>query len=228
MRLIGHVNGIVAYRVPLEEYQPLVGALPHDLIPLVQNRYQFQTFPIFTPGDQLPNIFSFAIGRFPSETDSFAISQLVMMQDGDIAAAVLTEQAERVLDDLARLLDENLGYRLQTAKRAKSYASNLVVQFDQGLEQYIDKLSRMASVINDLRPNAVRFNIKRLGFGTVDVAPPALNNPLLAVEKIEFQIERRVMQPFEENRYFCSAPLSSIDHVRALEQIEAIARGEAN
>jgi hypothetical protein len=48
------------------------------------------------------------------------------------------------------------------------------------------------------------------------------------MQQADFLIERRVGSPYEANRYFCSAPMHTNDHTRVLEEIEAVARDEAN
>lgn len=223
MKLIGHMNAIAAARAVPEEYLPEKGALPEDQINLLRNAYSFNTFPTMTVGSQAPTTLNFAGGRFVSGENSFAIAQLVMTQEADIVLTMTTEQASLVLDDVARLLDENLGYRLRAADRQISYVSNIVVQFDNGLEQYIDKLSKIASVINRNRPGMRPFNIKRLAFGASADAP--VIDMLATIVGSDFMIERRVGQPFEKNWYFCSAPMSTGDHLRVLEDIEATVRG---
>jgi hypothetical protein len=226
MKLVGHLHGIAAYREAIEEYQPKRGSIPRDLVELVRSNYDFQVFPVLTPGTQIPGILTFSAGRYSGDGESFGINQLAMTQDGDIAAAVTTEQADVVLNDLMRLLDENLGYRLRPAHKTKSYLSTLIIEFDHGLEEYIGALSKMAEAINNMRQKMPAFNIRRLAFGTTDILQPT--DPLVAIETAEFLIERRSGRPFEENRYFCSAPMTTGDHILALERIEAIARGETD
>ncbi len=146
-----------------------------------------------------------------------------MVPDGDVVMTITTEQADLVLKDLIRLLDETLGYRLRSSKKTQDYVSNIVVEFDRGLEEYIEKLANMACAINEARPGMEAFNIKRLTFGTED---SQARDTLTAIQTTDFIIERRVGRPFEENRYFCSAPMTTRDHIRTLERIEAIARSE--
>jgi len=225
MKLVGHLHGIAAFREAMEEYQPERGSIPSDLIELVRSNYDFQIFPILASGAQLPAILAFQAGRFASNGQSFAINQLAMSADGDIAATVTTDQADLVLDDLMRLLDENLGYRLRAARKAKHYVSTLVVQFDRRLEEYVGVLGKMAQTINNMRPGMTPFDLRRLSFGLKDIVQST--DPLVTVENAEFLIERRTGSPPEENRYFCSAPMKTADHILALKRIEAIARGEA-
>jgi hypothetical protein len=213
-------------RERVEEYLPRTGSLPREQIELVRTRYAFQQFPQLLVGMPLPPTFVFTHGKFQDERDSFAIFQLSMKADGDIVLATTTEQAERVLDDLVQLLDTHLGFRLSTAQKTKSFVSNVVVEFDKGLENDISALSRIADAINRLRIGMPALNIKRLAFG-LSSGGGEPTDPLLAVEQADFLIERRADMPYEANRYFCSAPLSTTDHIRLLEGLEAVIRGEA-
>jgi hypothetical protein len=225
MRLIGALQGYAAFRESVEEYLPKRGVIQQEMIALVVGRYNFQGFPRLPPGTPPQPLSIFTSGKFPEEP-SFAISQLAMTLNGDIAVAVTTEQADLVLNDLCRLLDEGLGFRLGSAGMRKSYLSNIVVEFDDGFDRYIEKLGNMIRVINHFRPGKPEFNVKRLAFGVGDISQT--NDPLLSVEESEFLIERRQGSPYESNRYYCSAPMSTTDHIRVLEQIEAIARGSPN
>ncbi len=224
MKFIGHINAIAAFREALEEYQPEQGVVQQDVVELVRSTYHFQAFPILQLGAQPPLMLSFMGGKFEADGQKFAIGQLLMTQEGDVVTAVTTEQADLVLDDLIRLLDETLGFRLRSSKKTKNYVSNVVVEFDRGLEEYIEKLANMACAINEARPGMEAFNIKRLAFGTKDRLQP--RDTLTAIQTTDFLIGRRAGRPFEENRYFCSAPMTTHDHIRTLERIEAIARGE--
>jgi hypothetical protein len=225
MKLIGPLQGIAAYRKPPEEYQPETGILPHDMIELIRFAYGFHIFPQLQPNTPPPASTEFQGGRFSANGSSFVINRLIMTLDGDIAIATRTEQADLFIDDLIRLLDENLGFRLRIGNLTKSFVSNVVVEFDNGLEEYLEPLSKMIAVINDARPGRSPFNIKRLAFGEADTSPPP-TDPLIIIERADFVIERRAGRPLEENRYFCTAPMATEDHIRILERIEAIARGE--
>jgi hypothetical protein len=223
MKLIGYLQGFSAMREKLEEYLPRTGVIPRDQIELIRTRYQFQAFPQFAPGTLPPATMLFVAGKFPSDDAPFAINQLAMKEDGDVVMATTTEQADIVLEDLVKLLDSNLGYRLGTSNRKISRLSNLVVEFDDALENYIGKLSEITRVINDVRSGKPEFNIKRLAFGQGGIVDAA--DPLVAVEIADLLIERRSGTPYEANRYFCSAPMGTTEHLQLLERIEAIVRG---
>jgi len=229
MKLIGPLQGQVAYKEAQEEYQPAHGATFQDLVSFVTQRYGFQAFPRLPPGAPTPPILAFGSGKYTYDGMSFAISQLIMTEGGDIAVTITTEQAEIVLNDLIKGLDENLGYRLAQANKEKLIVSNIVVEFDRGLEDYMHQMSNMVDAINATLKNRPRFNLKRLTFGAGDIVQfqfaGAAPDPMPMMEAADFVIERRQGAPYETNRYFCSAPMSTTDHIRVLEQIEAIARG---
>lgn len=224
MKLLGPLHGFVAFKEFPEEYQPETPAPLTDVVNSIRSTYQFTVYPIFNPAG-IPETFTFANGRFLDGDKTFAIGQLVMAPNADIAVTISTEQAERVLEHLMDLLDTNFGYRLRQAKIVKSFLSNIVVTFDRGLEEYIRQFEHMADIINRFRlPERREFAIKRLAFG--DSPEPVTGVDIMAmIERGDFTIERRAGRPFGENRYFSSAPLRTQDHIRVLEQIEAVAKG---
>jgi hypothetical protein len=227
MKLIGVLLGVVAIRGSQEEYIPKMAPVPQDIVELVRQTYQFAVFPQFLPGQVMPHSYTFNNGRFAVNNQTFGIPQLLMVPEGDIAFALSTDQAGLVLDHLFRLLDDTFGYRLMSSNKVISYVSNVVVEFDKSLSEYMASIEKMEKVINTFRPQptAQPFRIKRFAFGA-SANPPVLD-PLITVENADFLLERRLGHRFEENRYFSSAPMQTNDHIRALEEIEAIARGDA-
>jgi hypothetical protein len=226
MKLIGHAGGVVASREPPEEYIPDRPPPLQDLINLVRETYQFGVFPVVQPGFNANGPLGFALGRFVHNGQAFAISQLMMLTHGDIVATTSTDDSELVMDDLMRLLDEQCGYRLREANNKRSYLSTIVVDFDGAFTSYIDKIARMEGVINEyLQLGSDKRWLKSLAFGRIDmVEPSVVIDQISLVENADFTIERRVGQPLSSNRFFCTAPMRTSDHIRALEQIELIAR----
>jgi hypothetical protein len=224
MRLIGSLQGYAAFREVVEEYQPERGIVQNDMIALIVERYQFQGFPRLAPGaPPLPSLV-FGAGKFESGEQSFAIAQLAMFAHGDVAITVTTDQAELVLNDLIQLLDKELGFRLGSANKKKRFLSNIVVEFDAGLEIYLDKLIKMEAAI--AAAGLENAKLKRLAFGEGDVQQT--NDVIVMIETADFLIERRQGAAYDQNRYFCSAPMSTSDHFRVLQLIESIARGDKN
>jgi hypothetical protein len=226
LKLIGHMNAAAAYREVVEEYAPINAAPMADLITFIRSRYEFQVSPTLSPEDGPAVALAFHSGKFAFADPTFGIGLLVMEPNGDAVQAMTTDQCELILNDLVSALDANFGYRLAGSIKKRSFVSNVVVEFDAGLETYMGKLGAMAAAINAARdPGETPFAIKRIAFGAPNFhAPP---DQISTIEGGDFIIERRAGIKFETNRCFCSAPRRTNDHVALLERIEAIARGDA-
>ena len=220
MKLIGHLNAVAASRQVLEEYLPLNTPTSFEIIQAIKDEYSFQNFPNADPGVPLSPRMGFAGGKFNKADEPFGILALVMEQNGDIVQAITTDQADLVLDDLARLLDERFGFRVRSSTRRRAYTSNLVVEFDAAIDKSLDKISRIGTSINRMTEGVKQVALTRLAFGETRTTPPV--DQVSMVEAADFLIERRVSQPMAENRYYCSAPLKTADHIRLLEEIEKI------
>jgi hypothetical protein len=226
MKLIGVLQGYAALRESLEEYLPERGLDQNEMIGLIVERYAFQGFPRLPAGTGPQPFLNFAAGKFSIGDQSFAVTQLAMYPHGDIAVATTTDQAETVLNDLIGLLNDKLGLKLDATPDRKSFLSNIVVEFDNGLASYIKKIGKINSAINNARPGKSPFDTKRFAFGIGDVE--MTNDGVVNVERSDFVIERRQGAPYDRNRYFSSAPMTTSDHIRVLEQIEAIASGDTD
>jgi hypothetical protein len=224
MKLIGRVSGIVACREAPEEYIPDRPPPMQDVVNLIRETYQFVSFPVLQPGINLNGPFSFGGGRFIHQQQTFAIALLIMMAEGGIVSTTSTEDSDLVIDHLASLLDQNFGYRLKQAKLKRSYLSTMVVEFDNAFSTYIRKIDKMERLINGLLPEGAEERLfKNFGFGREELTGP-VTNQIALVENADFVIERRIGHSFSSNRFYCVAPMRTRDHIRALEQIEAIAR----
>jgi hypothetical protein len=73
---------------------------------------------------------------------------------------------------------------------------------------------------NEIQRDGAPFKTKRLAFGYGDITQSTPLQSLDEFKNVDFLIERRAGEPYSKNRYFSSAPLRTIDHVRVLEQIE--------
>ncbi len=226
MRVVGFINAIVAYREKAEEYGPERGVILSDLIEIIRTAYSFQSFPTIPPGQMAAPTLTFGSGKFSDERGDFGVGAIVMEPTADIVLATTTDQAELVLNDLIHRLDKMVGFRLTQTAKKPVYLSNLVVEFDGELNKHIEKLGLILRAINEAHPNESPLGFKRLAFGTpiMHVAP----DQITTLEQNDFIIERRVQEPFKSNRFYCSAPMKTQDHVKVLQQIEKIAKGEAS
>ena len=221
MKFINSLGGIVGLHISAEEVLP-VGSLPiRDLIRFLGETYQFVTRPQFPPEGLLTSMeqFVFQHGVMTKEDKKYVILQLVLLPNGDIITAATTEIADIIMDDFTRKLDEHFEYRFATANKRCSYASNIVVDFDFGIEEKIDVFRKIESLLNRRIPRPeMPFKIKRVAFGYGNPTVPTFS--LEEMERADFVIERRANEPYERNRYYSAAPMATSAHIKLLEAIE--------
>jgi hypothetical protein len=225
VKLLASNNGSAALHYPADDVMPDQGILMRDLITFVGDTYKFSSRPTPPPNIGAPIILQFQSGEIISEDGKLPIVHLILTVGYTIVTAQTTDIAEIILDNIAATLDEKLGYKIRSNIRSRSYQSNIVVQFNKDIDEYITTISKIETILNHEipRPDAP-FKIKRLGFGRRDTIPVQAS-PTDAIKNADFVIERRVGEPFAENRYFSSAPLRTSEHMRVLDLIEEAMRG---
>lgn len=223
MKFISPVSGTVALHVIGDDVRPPRGGIVHDLIDFITAAYQFSvpaTIPDGVPPFMIRG-YHFQSGFLASGDEKLPIIQLSLIPNGDVITAVTTDAADVILDDLMGRLNEHFGYRFGTAPMHRTYLSNLVVQFENGLEGVIEALAKIEAILNEQIPRpSMPFKIKRLAFGFGDPLPLTPPATLEGVDNADFLIERRSGSPYSENRFFCSAPMRTADHLELLERIE--------
>jgi hypothetical protein len=222
MKLITSVQGTVILHVSTDDVIPTGGLLIRDLLRVVGDTYQFSVKPEIPPGTT-PNLIPtllFRSGVLETEKEKFPISQLIIAWGGGAISANTTDAADKVLDDYIRCMDTTLCYRFASAKMRRTYYSNVVVQFDSGIEKRISAIGKIEAILNrTMTGRASPFKIKRLAFGYGDPIQPTS----MAIENFDnadFVIERRASEPYSENRYFCGGPTRTDDLIKILELIE--------
>lgn len=222
MKLIGVLHGIAAFRENIEEYVPERLPPSQEFVQTLRDTYQFQQFPVFLPNVQI-NTWYFMHGKYVDERGSFGISQLIMSPKGDSVATAHTDQSDVVLDHLINLMDTRFGYRLKQSRLKKIYWSNIVVEFEPGIEEALRQIAAIERIVTNGANKGRPFKIKSLTFGTSPTPTVAMvpNQDVIDfTDAVDFSIERRADQPFEQNRYFSSAPMRTEDHKKALQDIE--------
>jgi hypothetical protein len=228
MRFVSSVNGSVALHVSADEVVPDRGLLINDLLSFVERTYRLtrpQPFGQNLPQQQPP--FLLQGGKLSLEGNEYPIMQIAILGNGDIVTAQNTEIAEIILGDYLTQLDAELGFKFRGAKKAFTYLSNVVVQFDAAIDGSPTIFGDLERVIGAAieRPEGP-FKIKRLAFGQGDPAPPLLLPLDLATfDRSDVLLERRTSELYSENKFFSSAPLKLKDHIRVLQQIEQICLG---
>jgi hypothetical protein len=232
MKLIGALHGHSIVRVSPEEVAPKNGIPWLDLTEALRARYKFQTnaaAPV-NVGAAAPIWTAFQNGEFQIADDKIAVQQLLFTNDGALVVTSSTESSDAVLKDLIGFLDSSFEFHISKSTQRKAYISDIVVQFEKGIEEYLTKIGEIENLINQSvskpikgRPKA---QIKRIAFGSEasDLNASGVG-PLDGIESVEFLFERRARQPYSENRYYCRAPIATNDHIKLVESIESVLSG---
>jgi hypothetical protein len=223
MKLIASIQGTVAIRVSGDEVIPERSVLQRDAVQFVGDCYNFSVRPNIAPGTppQASQTLIFQQGKLIKDDVEYPILQLTVFGNGGAVTSKSTEISDVILDDCLRKLDEGLGYRFAQSDKTRLYLSNVAVEFDTELEEYIQAFHMIEDILNNEIPrDGAPFKTKRLAFGYGEVTQSTPLQLLDEFKNVDFLIERRAGEPYSKNRYFSSAPLRTIDHVRVLEQIE--------
>jgi len=218
MKLISSVFGMAAVKVPGDSVAPLEGAVIKDVIEAIGRKYEFATKPPLQLAAQ-GQLAVFQGGALKADDRRIGIIQLALLANGDIAMAQTTEQADLIVSDLINFLEETFGFRYKSAEKERLHMSNVVVQFEKEAGQAFDRFAAMENLLNDGKEP--RFQFKRLGFGQGDItAANALS--VESLQNADFAIERRAGEPYSSNRFFCSAPMQTREHLAILEKFEGL------
>jgi hypothetical protein len=226
MKLINSLQGAAAIQVSADDVLPVRGLVINDLIRFIGDTYQFIVRPQITSEIALAQHFTFQAGEFSKGDDKFAIAQLSILPNGDVITATSTDIAQMIMDDYIERLDNVLNFRFGSAKMQRFYLSSLVVEFEApGIAENIESMAKIESILNrEIHRPEMPFKIKRLAFGYGDVNAQQILS-IDSIEKSDLVLERRSGEPYSNNRFYSSAPVSTSEHVRILNLIEQALAG---
>jgi hypothetical protein len=218
MKFINSVSGSVVIRATEDDIIPEKGMGQGDIINCVTGLYNFASRPTVPQGTHLIfPILAFGDGKLSKDDYTIPIPQLAMIANADVVTAQNTDLAEEVARHFMNKMDELLGFRYSTAPKQLTYLSNIVVEFEN-----VTDSAAFTMIYNILETYLGKpRSLKRLFFGEGDVQQQQALSSLESIDKLDFIIERRAGAPYEANRFFCSAPLSTDEHKRALSEIDA-------
>jgi hypothetical protein len=117
------------------------------------------------------------------------------------------------------MINEN-GFRPFSDMPVRRFVSQLVVEFSKPLDGLVKKFNSLISLVSDQVSSVYDENIV-LGFSRLDIGFDKIGyKSSLTVPG--FIIERRQGVAFSKERYYCSAPIRTSQHVEILEKIENI------
>lgn len=178
----------------------------------MEERYHFQVLP--TVEDIGGEVLEFKHGVYNDAAFDFSL-----YRDGAIIrSASDTAFLDAVLQDILAWAEEALGLiATKLPPNERHYASNLVVSgnfdFSASLEQFSPVPKFLSNHLTKYGLNPSKFEWDNISFA-VDPASYPGRKP------VKFILARRANQPFADNIFFSSAPLSTSDHIRLLETLE--------
>ena len=196
-----------------DEVKPIGGYHLPGLLAAIVERYELTKFPSLE--EAKAGGAKFQNGRFAAR--KINIAELSIFNDALNVTTTDTSDSEIVLSDLFKWLKERFGFREPTTKPVRMFQSDLIVEFENDTSRalslfspLIEFVQKETESINGLK-KPVQFS--RLDFG---------GDPKILGPHTTFLIERRAGIPWESNRYFCKANMSTNAHIKALELLDKL------
>jgi hypothetical protein len=224
MRIIAYDNSRVSLLFPLEEVSPLGGASGPAILDAITNNYSFVKSPdLSLPRAELEKTgYKFEIGKLSKDNNDINIGELAIFSDGIVVSALTTDDGEVFIDDLVAYIKAEHNFRDFDTKPARRFISQIVVEFDKPLSSLIESYNTLVNAISSKIDRAFETKLP-LGLAKLEFQFDKLSEQSSLLVP-NFIIERRVGIPFSKERYYCSAPLRTRDHLETLAQVELALR----
>ena len=222
MKIVAYDSAKVTALFPFEEVAPLSPANIPDLIEQIGMRYNFSKLPDRgLARSEIEKIgIRFESGYIEANEIRRNIVDFTTFSDGMVISAQTTEDGIIFWNDISRWLQSAQGFRDFDTKPSLRYLSQIIVEFESKLESILKGYDKIYKLIGNVISNIYETDVP-MKFARIDLEfDKTGNNSALIVPK--FIIERRVLIGFERNRYMCSAPMQTADHLFVLENIERL------
>jgi hypothetical protein len=217
MRLISTEHGQVLQKFIIDEVRPPSGLYLPDILRGMAERYAFVTLPNLQ--DVLKEGAKFSQGRFISGARTIEIKLLGLFSDGILAVAWNTEDATIVLEDMMSWAMDHFGFRQPVTSEPRQFVSSVVVEFESSLDNTLEAFQQLKNDFSTQLHASYGWLVEIESARVALACDPTKLPPLRTAELI---IERRAGQPFSQNRYFSSAPLSTGAHLGLLDKFEQL------
>ena len=223
MRLINTEIGRVVRLIPMEEIRPLGWVHPPSAFKMLAERYSFGYSPAMrgTWEEAQKDGLKFQLGKQVHGNRTINVTDLTLYTDGIVVSAASTDDAELFLDDLMAWAKEVFGFKDIDRTNTKTlYLSNLIVELESSTDSLLKKFTLLSESLGKLLLTTYGLDavVQVCGLGlhfdrTITI--PAWQT------LTQFSLDRRINQPYSQNRFFSAAPLRTKDHLAFLETIEA-------
>jgi hypothetical protein len=220
MNIISYDHAKVTVLFPFEEVAPLGATSGISIVSKIVDRYNFRKGPDLnqSQAEIAKNGLKFENATAIIHGTNINIIECVVFSDGVVVTSPTTEQSELFWDDISSWMITENGFRDFTEVPIRRFVSQLVVEFNKPLERLIRPFEAMAKIISD-RLSPIYGQDVPLGFSRLDLEYDKMSfKSSIIVPK--FIIERRQGISFNKERYYCSAPIRTNEHIVILETIE--------
>jgi len=209
----------VVWFFDLAELNPRGKTIMPDFLDWLKENYRFEKAPSsITDLDEKTKALVFERGQFQVKEEFFVDVGLKIYNDGLIAETQSsTHDSEAFLQDALQLAtkDFNLVYKPQML-RNKLYFSELHVRSTKNLVGINPELADFAAKIASLVPSQMEIPYEFAGFSfwATRAMPHVVLGP--------FRLERKLGTLPEERKYYSTSPTHTEDHLKLLDDFEAI------
>ena len=217
MNIVAFSSGSFIALFSLEAFTPLGGLNERRTVDSIRERYKFVSSPDMSTSraglEQTGIVFEWGVHE--TAAGQVPISRLSVHNDGVVVRSNKTEHAETFFNDVTSWLIEEHGCR-PVLKTSPLYVSEMVVDFAAPISEIISNYEEIVDVLvssmdKSREVKAAAFSALSFEFSTND-----------SMSTAKFLIERRVGTTVDDERYFCSAPLTTERHLEVLQKIERL------
>jgi hypothetical protein len=223
MKVVAYLIGVCALDFSQDEAQSKMGVPLRDIFDFIGETYKFSVRPPVPAGQNfVPTpALSFQTGEIELDGKPVNIAQANYLPGFLAVTARNTDIANTIVHLIATAIDDKFGLRIASSIRATYHVSDVVAEFNPGLEKQIAVFGRIKKILEQEIPReGFPFDVKRIAFGASDKALASIGFSVEGIAAQDFLIERRAGDPHSANRYYSRAPTKTADHERLLALIE--------
>ena len=216
MNIVAFSSGSFIVLFPLEAFTPLSGLNERRTVDAIRERYKFVSSPDMSSSraelEQTGIVFE--RGVHETAAGQVAINRLSVHNDGVVVRSNRTEHAEAFFNDVTSWLIEE--HECRRVRQKPLYVSEIVVDFEAPVANMINNSKEIVNLL--LSHVDKRREVKAAAFSALSFEFATKDSMAAA----KFLIERRVGTTVDDERYFCSAPLTTERHLEVLQEIERL------
>jgi len=223
MKIIGFDKCRVSMLVDLLEIGTRDGLYFPGAATLLQSKFNFISIPQPASQANPKEVLCFEHGFFNYEGRDINIRAFEIYPHGLVAQAADSNAAEIFLDEFSAFATAELGQVAEGLIGRKFFASSLMVQFDKEANGFLSANEKIIALFSN-HLKATYGLEQKAELSRISMRPdPDKLNARVGSLLTEFTLERRINAPYEDQKFYSTAPLRTDDHIAFLQKIEKLA-----